>query len=99
MQNSTSPAYEWSAIDAQPASVYGEANDPAVSCKRILEERPDVRSGVFTLASSGTPFQVYCDMQSFGGGWTMVYSVGCTAAVALLTATGRVLREARAFVE
>lgn len=76
VQNSTSPAYEWSAIDAQPDSVYGEPDDPAISCKRILEERPDVPSGVFTLASSGTPFQVYCDMESFGGGWTMVYSTG-----------------------
>jgi hypothetical protein len=55
----------------------GESKDAAVaSCKALLAQVPDAKSGVYWLdpdgaQGAGAPFQTVCDMTSNGGGWTL----------------------------
>lgn len=45
----------------------------STSCRTILETGKSRGSGVYVIDPSGNePFDVYCDMEAAGGGWTLV---------------------------
>ena len=55
---------------------YCKLEESKSSCKEILENNPNSQSGVYTINPDGTnEFEVYCDMETDGGGWTKIASV------------------------
>lgn len=42
------------------------------SCKGLLETGQSTGDGLYTITSGGESLNVYCDMSSYGGGWTMI---------------------------
>ena len=56
-------------------SSFGSKLFPGKSCKDILARKTIAVSGIYWIKpASNKLFQVYCDMEIRGGGWTLVYS-------------------------
>ena len=56
--------------------ILGESKlNPGKSCKDILAANKRTISGIYWIKTTcSKPFQVYCDLETHEGGWTLVYS-------------------------
>ena len=64
----------WHPVQVQ-GTLGSTAASAAGSCADILASDAMAPSGTYWIAPGGTPFQARCDMQTNGGGWTLVATI------------------------
>lgn len=73
-----------SVADTLLADTFDSAATVATSCKELHGLSPSLPSGVYAIdpdgAAAGASFDVYCDMSTDGGGWTLVLAYAHAAA-------------------
>lgn len=72
---------KYTLADSKPLGLAKQS--PVLNCKDLKLKVPTATSGVYWIdpdaGSHGNAFQAYCDQQTAGGGWTLVWSYTFTA--------------------
>ena len=73
---------EWTAVSGAPQEPSGGESNPGSACQALLDEG-NTESGNYWIDPNGdgSPYEVYCDMETDGGGWIKLFPLPDTGNV------------------